>query len=354
MSVSAESTKPTLADFRSVGDHHFADLLHAIDKHELKVLWQLRNDEELFGRSYSRELVQLIDQVRHIPSWIDEKSLEHSADFFQKNAFDLSAMLGLASLPYCYGGADGAVVLIKTGRILDRTKTRILETGRFVVDVCAPEAFTGKGKGFLSCLKVRIIHQFVRDQMLRTGWDVEDLGYPVNQLDQASTNLSFSLIAIRALRKTGKEISDADAQAYLQRWNAISSLLGLQDDLLRQTMRTASHLARSIERVQFRASAAGAELTQALVKSLIEMGELSGYPKRILDQYMAYLLGDQVAGYIGLQSGRVANLFEFSALLTQMREVFKWIPSADFGPVGDRKVDPEAYDQMLVNIPMLT
>mgnify|MGYP001799455138 CR=1 FL=1 len=353
MSVTTESTIESLDHYRSMGDHHFADKLHAVEKQHLKHIWQLRNDDELFNKAHPNDIIPLIDAVRSLPDWVDEQTLTHSALFFQENMLDLSAMLGLASLPYCYGGADGAMVLIKTGRILEKTQTRLLETGRFVFDVCSPNAFNGQGSGFLSCLKVRIVHQFVRDQMLRTGWEVDQLGYPVNQLDQAMTNLSFSLIAIRAIRKSGKTIADADAQAYLRRWNAISYLLGLDEALIRNNMRTASHLARSIERIQFRASDAGNQLTAALVSSLIQLGELKGYTKRILAPYMAYLLGEPVAGYLGLEVNRTQNLFEFSALLKQLKEVFQWIPIGDLGPVGDQKADPE-FEKMLVSIPMLT
>ncbi|MEL7147119.1 MAG: oxygenase MpaB family protein [Bacteroidota bacterium] len=347
-----EDQATSLTHYRFVGDGHFAELLHAVNKRDLKQIWELNDDEELFGRTHQGDIQALIDQVCTLPSWINQDILQQSAIFFQKNMLDLSAMLGLASLPYCYAGADGAQVLVKTGRIVERTQTRLLETGKFVFDVSDINAFSGTGSGFLSCLKVRIVHQFVRDQMLQNGWDTKTMGYPVNQLDQALTNLSFSLIAIRAIRQTGKTVSDDDAQSYLQRWNAIAVLLGLDEALIKNTMRTASHLARSIEKIQFRPSEAGSQLTAALVKSLIQFGELTGYSKRMLSPYMAYLLGDKVADCIGLEDKGASNLFEFSALLKQLKSVFRWIPVADLGPVGDRPEDPE-FEKLLVDIPML-
>ena len=113
-------------------------------------------------------------------------------------------LLGLLSLPYCYAAADGARVLDLSERIKNKPEHRLNETADFVWDVMAPNAFKPDGKGFTSILKVRLLHAAIRFYTGKSSkWNAADWGLPVNQEDMAGTNLSFSLLVVRGLRKFG-------------------------------------------------------------------------------------------------------------------------------------------------------
>lgn len=345
-------TDQQLAKFRAVGDAHLTEVLKKSDHSFLKDIWSLKNDEELFSDQNSPVLKNIVKQLCVLPDWLRADEFQQSEEFFTTYMQDLMMMLGLVSLPYCYGGADGSKVLVASGRIHTNTTKRLMETGTFVWDVCTPGAFSGIGKGFLSCLKVRLIHQFTRDKLLKDGWDSDRDGFPVNQLDQAGTNLSFSLIAIRAVRKTGKSISNDQMEAYIHRWNVVSSLLGLQDALIMNSIRTASMLSRAIESVQFRKSEEGITLTNALMNSIFDQAGFSDTYKRLLPAYMGFLIGEPTAKYLNLDpGGRIKNMFELNAVLTSMQSAFPWLPALGFENSGSETT--RDVESLLAEIPLL-
>ncbi len=319
-------TKNELENYRSIGDAGFSQAVSKFNHQDLSVFWTLKDNQALLELLEKPKFQSLANYAGQLPIWVNYEQLNQSEDFFQEKMFDLMMMLGLVSLPYCYGGADGAKVLIQSKRITENIEQRLMETGGFVLDVCSPQAFEGHGKGFLACIKVRFIHEFIRQKLLtKEQWNSTVHGFPVNQLDQAGTNLSFSLIAIRAIRNIGINISDKKANSYLHRWNVISSLIGLSDQLIAPDMKTASQLASVIEKYQFRASEEGSILTNSL---LAFMRKQEGIEKisSILPIYMAFLLGPKIANYIGLRHDSRNFIFEFNGVYNQMKEFASWLP----------------------------
>jgi len=342
----------SLSQLRTVGDATFSNLLAKVDKNLIKEIWSLRDDADLLRSSFQGSLQDLVDYSCTLPDWRDSELLKLSSDFFQDNQMDIMMMLGLVSLPYCYGGADGAKVLVASQRILNNTNNRLRETGTFVWDVCAPGAFSGNGKGLLACLKVRLIHQFTRDKLLSDDWDMMQYGYPINQVDQAGTNMSFSLIAIRAMRKTGLDISNKEAEAYIHRWNVVSHLLGLDSQLIKHTLREVSLLSRTIEKYQFRKSQEGEMLTNALLNNIYGHPGFKESQKRILAPYMGFLIGEPIAGHIGLNPSLAArNAFEATTLLKRLKEILPWVPLP--GMINNQPSDSLDLETMLAEIPLL-
>ena len=184
--------------------------------------------------------------------------------FFAKHAQVIMNMLGLLSLPYCYAGANGSMVLYLSDRMRGDVGKRLIETGEFVWDVMAPNAFYENGKGFAAILKVRLMHAAVRYYTLQNNKWNDSYGYPVNQEDMAGTNLSFSLIVIRGLRKFGFNISYDEQQSFMHLWNVIGALLGLDNDLLPADGKQAFELEETIRLRQFTPSVQGHELTSSL------------------------------------------------------------------------------------------
>ena len=250
----------------------------------------------------------IIVTAGQLPGWADFKLMQAGAAFFARHAQVIMNLLGLHSLPYCYAAANGAMVLHLSNRIKSDTGKRLAETGEFIWEVMAPNAFEPEGKGFISCLKIRLMHAAVRYYTLKSGkWD-EAWGFPVNQEDMAGTNLSFSLLIIRGLRKFGYTISYADQQAYLHLWNVIGHLLGSNSDLLPTDGRQANQLEEAIRLHQFRPSEHGRELTAALIRYFASVTANPLFSANETVQIMRYLLGNELADTLNLDMSPISSI----------------------------------------------
>lgn len=242
-----------------------------------------------------------LNEAGQLPGWADQHLMKTGSVFFVKHAESIMTLLGLLSLPYCYTAANGAMVLYLSERIRKDTTKRLYETAVFVWEVMAPGAFGTEGRGFTEIIKVRLMHAAVRFYTLQSGkWD-ETWGLPVNQEDMAGTNLSFSLIVIRGLRKMGLNISQADQQAFLHLWNVIGFLSGLEEELIAQDPRMAQTLDHAISKRQFCVSSHGKELTKALTDHIIAVNKSKASANDILG-LMRYLLGNDVAEMLSIDA----------------------------------------------------
>ena len=300
-------TKPFLDDCRGTADHN-ADLFikqqfeTSGDKANLKYnLDQLSKNAEVSAFSNNYQESSWLTNFSALPEWADRKKMKSGSDFFVLYAEPIMNLLGLLSLPYCYAAADGARVLSLSGQIKKNPENRFSETASFVWDVMAPDAFDQNGKGFSGILKVRLIHASIRFYILQSkSWNLE-WGVPINQEDMAGTNLSFSLMAIRGLRKMGLAISYKQQDSFIHLWNVIGHFLGLKSELLPQNGIEANSLEKNIRKRQFKYSEHGSELTEQL---LFFMTSNSGgkISKNDLLGLMRYLIGEEVSEFINIKS----------------------------------------------------
>jgi hypothetical protein len=159
-------------------------------------------------------------------------------------------------------------------------------------------------------------------------WDMA-WGMPVNQEDMAATNLSFSLINIRGLRKLGFNISPKRAEEFILYWNEIGTLLGLEDELLPKDNQAAFILEKKITERTFRPSEEG----KALAKSLQNYVNSQKLPLKFsADALMEYLLGEEISEMIGVKSkssqafllDNIKNLNTFRSLFpTDKQKAFR-------------------------------
>jgi len=248
---------------------------------------------------FPKELHHFFEETARLPEWTDWKKVERAHALFKRLAPEVMGMLGSYSLPYCYAAADGARVLHFSEQMKSNTYQRLQETGKFVFDVLEEGSLKPDGIGIRSVQKVRLIHEVIRFHLLKSGrWDMQ-WGYPVNQEDMAGTNLAFSLIVLRGLRKSGNTISKTEADAYLHFWKVIGHLLGMDARLLSDNSKELSLLARRIEQRQFRESEHGRALMEALLSSFREQVPIP-FPKGYFESYMRYLMGDRAGDILGL------------------------------------------------------
>jgi hypothetical protein len=251
----------------------------------------------------TQELKVLYAAMKDAASSFDMDDLAAGQSFFSEHASDIMLLLGFLSLPYCYTAAYGAEVLVKSKRILEDPATRLMDTATFVFDVTSQGAFKPGGKALVGILRVRLLHAATRWYINHSGdWDSTVMGQPINQEDMAGTNLSFSLMAVRGLRKLGKFLEPEKAFNYINYWNKIGLLLGLKPELLPESNKEAFHLEKQIRGRHFRSSDAGLKLTKSLYKyyeKAVADTPLDGLTK----SFMIYLLGDKVASQLGLEIG---------------------------------------------------
>jgi hypothetical protein len=241
-----------------------------------------------------------------LPDWADARQMENGTAFFARYAELIMNLLALLSLPYCYAGANGAMVLFLSDKIRGNIEQRLYDTAGFVWDVMAPNAFQPDGKGFVSILKVRLMHAAARYYTTKSdNWN-GSFGTPVNQEDMAGTNLSFSLIVIRGLRKLGISVNEEEQSSFLHLWSVIGFMLGVNEPLLPQSGKQAFDLEEAIRNRQFRTSEQGIALTSSLTQFLKTAVADAPVSNQETLQLMRYLLGDEIADMIDLPPVRLS------------------------------------------------
>jgi uncharacterized protein (DUF2236 family) len=111
---------------------------------------------------------------------------------------------------------------------------------------------------------------------------------------------------IDGLRKLGANISSEAAKAYFDTWCGIGRVLGVQPEMIPDSLETAAELKEIISRRQFAPSDEGREMTQAL----IEMLEKNSPPllESIPTGLMRLFIQAEIADYLGIPTGRLQDV----------------------------------------------
>ena len=293
-----------LDKMRKTGDEPADELvLQLVNMHGSAIFKELQpyltNFVEPIIACPSFEVADFITANSELPEWADKQQISEAYTLYNKYALDILIMLGCLSLPYCYAAADGARVLYYTGRLRKDTYNRLLETGQFVAMVTSKGALDN-ALVRENIVKVRLLHAFTRYYLTNHGnWNM-DWGLPVNQEDMAGTNLAFSFIVTRGLRKVSIPIKQAESEAYLHLWNVVSHLMGCDDSLIPRTLEQAWQLDKAIARRHFKASEEGAALAKALEDSM-SSNVVDPRVRSFGPKYMRYLLGPEIAAMLSLK-----------------------------------------------------
>ena len=229
----------------------------------------------------------------------DSSQRTRALKFYQQKSTYILQLLGLLSLPYCYAAADGAMVLFQTERMYKDVAKRLEETGAFVNSMMNPRGFDLDGDAKIQLFKVRVMHAAGRFYLLKSNWD-NSLGLPVNQEDMAGTNLSFSLVVIRGLRKMGFTISHQQQMDYINYWSYVGAILGVAPELLPKDGKQAFDLEKAISLRHFKSSIAGKELTKSLLQCFYSLNDEKQIKNVEIAGFMRFLLGDEVSNILDL------------------------------------------------------
>ena len=302
----------------------------------------LNVNQDLANASIEKQA--LITAVTGLPNWADERQMKKGAAFFANHAGEIMKLLGLLSLPYCYSAANGAMVLYLSARMRNDAPKRLKETADFVWAIMSPNAFSKQGKGFVEILKVRLMHAAVRHYTnLNAAWKPDEYGIPINQEDMAGTNLSFSFIVIRGLRRLGYHFNQQEKLSFMHIWNVIGNSIGVDQSLLPKDLKQAMWLEKAIKSAQFKPSAHGKELTS----SLIEHIKKTAGPKIAIEEItglMNHLLGDDIAQMLGLDA---VKLPDYKLSLLKLNGFFKEI-SLKNDPLINYNLAFRAYQKQII------
>jgi hypothetical protein len=300
-------TNSQLAAARLVGDTPADSVMETVvaegGREGLGTLMRWLADTGTYRPDSQPAVVQaFFDQNAHLPAWADPARMQRGMAFFQKQAGAIGLALGTLSLPYTYLGANGVQLLWLTERIKTDTARRLQETGEWVFAVNNPKNWPGVATSYT--LKIRLIHAAARWFGMHSGkWDMA-WGMPVCQEDMAGTNLAFSYIVLRGLRKMGVALAEQEEEDYLHHINVVSYLNGVDERLLPQNLREAYHLDKLIAQRQFRPSEAGAGLAKALLGAIGALGSTQtsnpDATRNLAAGQMRFLLGPTHANALGI------------------------------------------------------
>ncbi|MCU0422263.1 MAG: DUF2236 domain-containing protein [Bacteroidia bacterium] len=293
-----------LDNFRLVGDTPADQAIQAIValgdyKSIINEIMTLQKNNDAIPAHWPEKVQSFFVDQQQLPPFANPLLIKRASGFYARFEAQIQWCLFTLSLPYCYAAAKDAEVLTYTKRLQQDTEKRLKETGKFVQDVMQPNAFTPDGSGIISILKVRLIHALVRYHAQHYKLWKHSPEVPINQESMAGTQLAFSYIILRGLRKLYLTVSDNDAIAYLHTWSVVGYLLGVELPLLPTTLKQASQLDQAIAERHFKASPTG----QALASALLATANSLMSPQQINEQLlpiMQHLLGNEIYAILQL------------------------------------------------------
>ncbi len=216
-------------------------------------------------------LKEYFDTNSKLPLWANHQLIHEGSSLFGLYGPQIVISLFCHALPACYSCANGAEVLVKTGKLVHGTKpgypvftSRIMETAQFVINVMKPDALFD-GSACRSILQIRLIHEAIRNYIQSSDWDSEAFGMPINQQDMVGTLMSFSYISLVSLEKMGVVLTAKQKHACIHLWAVIGYILGIDEQYIPQTFNDAKIATHKILADQAAESEAGKILTASLL-----------------------------------------------------------------------------------------
>lgn len=294
-----------------------AAVLMAIDLHAWRQRGDLLADDavgELRERSDPLEGVRALARLdangacarfvaatRVLPHWHDPHAYAAGRRMATRQAPLTFLVLLAGSLVESFAVADGAAVLVQTGRLERDTTRRIYETATLVRTLLFEDSERPGAAGHEALLRVRLLHAFVRRWVTGSGaFDVAKLGVPVNQMDMLHTLLVFSHVVTRGLATMGVQVSDDESASWCALWRLAGHVLGVDDAI------AFTNINDELDRyADVRAHYAPNDGSRLLAHAVL--GGLAGeppffLPKAALDQTARMLLGDELADAFFLEN----------------------------------------------------
>lgn len=179
------------------------------------------------------ELSHFFQQVEQKPSWYKPEKIEEALKFTYRLGLNNGLILRDYALMngYRYPGFNRPLIL--TGALKKQAGRRLAETVQWWIDITEQEGLQRFSKGFTSTLYVRFIHALIRHQLQHSEkWDAETWGLPINQYDQAMTNIGFSGVVLIGIRALGIFPNQKEVDSFLHFWKYVGWLMGVEEQWL--------------------------------------------------------------------------------------------------------------------------
>ncbi|KAM7206335.1 DUF2236 domain containing protein [Rhypophila sp. PSN 637] len=183
-------------------------------------------------------LSSLWSQIHTIPEWVDWAQIARGQLVFYRYALPFVISLTFQSLLGGMGSSRVSHTLSKTGGFSGKiTRKRLLDTFQHVLDVTRDldsiKPGPHNGKGFISSVKVRLLHASVRRRILLLAkedpsyYNVESNGVPINDLDSMATIIAFSATVIfLGFPRQGIFLRQEEIKDYLALWRWVGYIMG--------------------------------------------------------------------------------------------------------------------------------
>lgn len=273
-----------------------------------RLMTELVDNRSPVPASVPEALRRFLEEGAALPAWADREQIRLGQHIFGRYGLQLIVALLCASLPECYAAAKGAQTLRLSARFVGQTRRRVLETAQFVLDVMAPGGLGPEGRGVRSAQKVRLVHAMSRIGIAHHPEFRPEWGVPVNQEDQLGVLMSFSTVALEALKRLGVDFTRDEEDAYVHAWAVTGHLLGMETETLPESAASARALFERIRDRHCAPSAAGRELTRALVETMEEVVPGTFFDG-IVTVLIRHLVGDRVADAVGVDRGDWTKVF---------------------------------------------
>ena len=177
---------------------------------------------------------KLVDSMCKPPPFpVDWEKVRRGQEVYMSKAPAAALALLHLSLVGGFGSPKINKVLESTGYLTSSSartvRLRLYETMSMVAEcmIGGPASLKARGRGLDAVAGVRLLHAYVRSKLLKKGWDVEELGLPINQADMAVTGLSFSCNVVFGCEGLSCAFSDEEREAYVVLWRVICHHIGV-------------------------------------------------------------------------------------------------------------------------------
>ncbi|NNP72566.1 hypothetical protein A7P53_08300 [Acinetobacter defluvii] len=178
-------------------------------------------------------LTQFFHHIEQTPSWLDKSKLETAIRFTHRLGSNGTFILRDVALMSGYQYPGFNQPLIMTGALSQYAGKRLAETYKWWLDITQANSFERFNLGFTSTVYVRFVHALVRYQLSKSkDWDTSFWGVPINQYDQAMTNIAFSAVLLMGVRAIGIFPSKAESEAIMHFWKYTGWLMGIDEQWL--------------------------------------------------------------------------------------------------------------------------
>lgn len=212
--------------------------------------------------------------VEATPYWLDTELLDTGARAITRTGLWGLFPLGDMSLMGGYLASRATKTLVGTGEIQYMANRRLVETAMWWIDVTTPGAMRKHELGYISALRVRLVHAHVRAAMnSRDDWDYEAWDRPINQVQTVGTLLLFSQVFLLGTRVLGIRYSKRERDAILHLWRYIGWLMGVDEELLPVTENDCWRLLWLLDATEFNPDEDSQRLAQALLGTHAAVGQ---------------------------------------------------------------------------------